>query len=534
MYNDLVVRAENIVKRKGAPKSLLDLPEKFKGESGTVKKGIETALILGLKYDLFPEKIPYEKLWYKFIKLVAQKLKKSVAYPKTAFENALKHLVEDTGFWYKDFGIKTDTTGEDFKHLYHPAETKSLFPRSIIHLEKESDVEDLLNFRNLVGIDLYTTKGQSSRSKAEKLALLLDKKEDRDEVLNIFSVSDYDPAGLSITESYKKQLEIFLNRLKQKIGKTIRVAPFPDNYTPKELEKAAYYIAPITAKHKLWTNPEREKERIESDFIDPRFKDINFYKTGKESEIRRMLKSAKIKKNKEINLIKKWRDELEKTGKFPHMLGLEVASLPDEPLPHQLPEGIKSKNIVGAARLRLLLLDKLLEESGIKDDFYRNIITRNFHVPLISWEIEKDTELYKLTEKNIELKDIISNIYKKMYDKHDNKSWEEGEELQEKINTWRKNELKEVLEDPERKEGFIEALRRSAALDYNQKKFLSRNKNFGKPYPTIPEEYKTQKASQELKDDIEKDVNYLDSLLKSLKLKTEIKRKELGIIEKGY
>ena len=268
---------------KAIPSTYHGIPELFEGWDESASKAVRGAMWISKKYNLIPKDTPLRSLWYKFIKLVFQKIhpSKRIANPTHSFYKSLADIMRRTDYWYSDFNIWNKLSEDVFQRpeLTWTAEKGEpsviLFPNVLVTLEKESYFQTFQNFCDLLGINLYAAGGMPSFSKAEEASRQLRELNTTDD-LKLYTLSDYDPAGFNINETFKNQFTEFLDRFNQKVD-NIKVAPFPKHYEPDELRQGSYVVKPNTIGQEQWNKPERIQERKDADLIDHRFLDSKFY-----------------------------------------------------------------------------------------------------------------------------------------------------------------------------------------------------------------------------------------------------------------
>jgi len=281
---------------------------------------IKTALWIAQKHDLIPEDTPLRQIWYSFIKLALQKAVTDVASADQLFSKRTLELIRDTGKWYSDFNIKNEPVAFDTPELIdeqgNEGDDVQIIPNAIIAMEKESYYQYLKKFADLMGIANYSAGGMSQGTLAETVVKRLAKVFPKSD-FKLYSITDYDPAGFNISHNLGEHFNLFGNRLGLSFDSE-RVAPKPEHYEKNERDIAKYALK-STGKMKkeeqaVWIEPERVKERAKYDIDDKE--------------------------------------------------GMEVESLPAVPKQEHMPDGMDKSEGVGQARMRLIILNKIIEDLG--------------------------------------------------------------------------------------------------------------------------------------------------------------------------
>ncbi len=528
MKKAMIEAETKVLEGKTPPTRYQEIPALFKGWNEKASKAIRGAMWISKKYNLIPPDTPLRSLWYKFIKLVFQKLhpSKRVANPTHSFYKSLADIMKRTEYWYRDFNIYNKLSEDVFQkpHLFWSLEKGEppaiLFPNVLVTLEKESYFQTFQTFCDLLGINLYAAGGMPSLSKAEEASRQVHELNETDD-LRLYTLSDYDPAGFNIDETFKKQFSGFLDRFNQKVKNT-KVAPFPKHYTPEELEQGSYVVKPNTIGQERWNKPERIQERKDADLIDHRLLKPDFYDLAKNSEIRDVLMEGELDKKKHTAWIKEWKEKVEK-GVEPHILGLEVESMPQEPFPEQMPREMSPEEAVGDARMRFLVFDKLLEDFDIKDSL--EIFLRRFFIEYPSSEawalLKKKADFERLNT----LKTEIDTKIDELITVQENVLREDKDRLEDIIEEWRDNIINNIEENTDLIDDFEQSLRRAIAINQNQDTFKN---NFS--FPEFTDRIKDFEPSDETKETIEERIvensDFMNDLLKQLDEQIDIYKEE--------
>lgn len=509
MKKSMINASTKVLVGKTEPITYSDIPQLFEGWDESASKAVRGALWIAKKYDLIPKDSPLRQVWYMFMKLVFQKLhpSKRVAHAVDSFYKSFADIMKRTDFWYKDFNVVNPPS--DFKEVdrFWSAE---LFPNVLLALEKESYYSSMQTFANLLGINLYASGGMSSFSKAEDISRKLHDAHPKKD-LNIYTISDYDPAGFNISENLQKHFYDYLKRSNQNVI-AHKLSPYPKDYTPKELKQSGYIVKPGTVKQARWNKDERIQERIDTDFIDHRFEDLDFYNIDKGSEIRDVLTEGDLDKKDHTKWINEWRKRVE-GGEIPHMLGLEVESLPRKPLPEQMPHGMSPDDATGNARMRLLVYNKLIHDFELQD-VIKKLYTKHFideYPSHKAWEIFKEKADIQGLE---DLKEEIDEKIDDLISRQENVLEGDYEILEEQLEEW----IDEIGDDNVEK--FEQALRKAVAIDQEQSKFIE-DYDFSEIEKEINDYELEVDTIERIDEESERNIEILNNILEQLK-------KELG------
>jgi len=504
-----------ILQGKALPTIPQDIPALFEGSTLPASKAVQTALWIAKNNDLIARRTPLRSVWYDFIKLVLQKIIKRVRNPADSFYKSFGDIIRKTDLWYKDFNVVNEPAA--YTIVEYPG--SRLFPNIMICLEKESYFQVFKNFCDLLGLHLYAGGGMPSYSAAEDISRKIHDAAP-DENLDIYTISDYDPVGFDIANTFKIHFSDYLDRFGTQV-KSERKAPFPYHYVDdKERERAMYGVKPITVDRKRWKQKEHVEERLKYKIYDERFKDPNFYDTDKDSEIHKFLDEAsegKMKKPSRDAWISKWKTRAEQ-GDFPHVMGFEVESLPGRPFDEQLPPGYDPKDAVGRARMRFIIFDELIKSYKIEDALEK-WLENNF----ITEPEESAKTKVKESSRFIDIDSIKDNIKERLDDLLDMKFnllfGSDVEEVKKKIEDWRKDIIEEYIDDPNKIKDFENTLRVAIAEDEAKWDFQWR---YNRLLPSIPDTVtKDLEIPEEVNEAIEDNRSFLDDLLEQINSKIE-------------
>lgn len=338
---------DTYVTSKGNPRTFMHA----KASTEIIQLTLQLAKESGLLRDGMD--LPLRRLWYAFIKASLERGLDGYVYgagdvigqvrkPEDGdYTSAFSDIIKKTNLWYSDFGVKNPSATAEIK-------TPSLFPPILIGLEKRSYYDVLRNMASLLGFSIYSAGGQSKFAEQEVLAKRI-KSEIFDmypkfKNMDIYIISDYDPAGLDIAFNIAEHQRFYQKRFGKDVT-TKRLAPLPKHYTEVELEQALYTVEKPTRARwnpKQWSPSDTEDE----------------------------LEKKHIVIGINENLLQEREDfELEKEE------GLEVESLPDIPLRDILdnpPTDWDERDYddtdgdwKGLTRMRFILFDELIENYGL-------------------------------------------------------------------------------------------------------------------------------------------------------------------------
>lgn len=503
-----------ILQGKAVPTIPQEIPALFEGSALPASKAVQTALWIAKNNDLIARKTPLRSVWYDFIKLVLQKIIKRVRNPADSFYKSFGDIIRKTDLWYKDFNVVNEPAA--YTIVEFPGQR--LFPNIMICLEKESYYQVFKNFCDLLGLHLYAGGGMPSYSAAEDISRKIHNAA-LDEDLDIYTISDYDPVGFDIANTFEKHFSDYLDRFGTQV-KSERKAPYPYHYTEGERERGMYGVKPVTVDRKRWKQKKYVDERLKYGVYDERFKDPNFYDTDKDSEIHKFLDEAsegKMKKPSRDAWINKWRVRAEQ-GDFPHVMGFEVESLPGRPFDEQLPPDYNPADAVGRARMRLIIFDELIESYKL-EDVLEKWLENNF----ITEPEESAKTMVKKSSRYLDIDSIKENIKERLDNLMDMKFnmlfGSDVEEVKKKIEDWREDLIKEYVVDSDKIKEFENALRVSIADDEDSWNFAWK---YNRVLPSIPDTVTEDLViPDEVNEAIDDNRKFLDDLLEQVNKKIE-------------
>ncbi|MCP4762600.1 MAG: hypothetical protein GY870_12540 [archaeon] len=443
---------------------------------------IKTALWIARKYNLVPDDTPLRQIWYSFIKLALQKAVTDVASADQLFSKRTLELIRDAGLWYSDFNIKNEPVAFDTPKFddYDLEKDVQIIPNTIIAMEKESYYQYLKNFADLLGAANYSAGGMSQGTLAETVVKRLDDvfpKED----FKMYSVTDYDPAGLNISYNLGKHFNLFGNRLGLNFTAE-RTAPKPEHYTPTELSVGLYNL---TGKSKpeeqeRWTQPDKIAERALYNIDDKQ--------------------------------------------------GMEVESLPAMPLPEQYPTGMDASDVVGQARMRLILLQKIIDDLGGASglDFgLENLMGDGFYP-------DPDSKAESIISENAglnQMEQVRSMVYWKVNTLKEimkTALQDEINEVEEKLTEWRDDTIDDWINDTDKLEDLEDDLKRATIRNQTQS---SLRNVYSRKYPSIPERISEWEIATGMRTKIDMYKGKVDDIIAELDDIIEEARDDFGVEE---
>ena len=408
-----------------------DTYKTVKGETKTYKEAnpakelvqmsLEIAKHLGLLESTM--NLPLRRVWYAFIKAALERGLKDYVYSKASEEKAgMQREATDSDYydgfgdiiksspvlWYSDYGIKN--SGKlTFVPLIDEEDPSTptmgdLFTPIMIGVEKTSYFQVLENMCQMLGLSLYAAGGQSSISASEEIMKRIDPimKEKGEKHLDIYAITDFDPAGYSIAKGIHNHSKLFIERLGGSVDFE-RLAPLPKHYTDTELKQGLYTVKKkwteptthtfkrgprkgITETKGHWGyNPTDRKRKIPDD-VKLGALEVIHEREDKERSLRDILyniypilferkrevyKSSSKKGAKKPH--KKGDPILDKDGyeQFYISQGLEIESLPEEPIREILknPPTSMPRSYDGIARMRFIIFDDIIERHGLDGAF---------------------------------------------------------------------------------------------------------------------------------------------------------------------
>ena len=473
MISTMKKTSTEVLGDKPTPTTPQEIPELFYGWNKPLSKAVQGALWIAKENNLIPEDSPLRQIWYAFIKLIFQNAapEKRVKNPESSFYNSFADIIKKGDLYYKDFNVLNDPAASQIPDNYY--ESYIYFPNTLIGLEKESYFGVFKKFANLLGVHLYAGGGQPSLSASEEVARRVSEKLPSED-LRIYTISDYDPAGMDIANTFKEHFEEYLGRKGRQVMST-RIAPNPEHYTDDELRQAIYTVA--QANKARWKALQDERDS---------------YNLGNTD-------------------------------------GMEVESLPAIPFDRQMPSGMNAEDAVGQARMRLIVYDKLVEDNDM-GEVLRNFMKKTF---ITAPSAEAET----IVEEAIGLNDLQSKRYEitEKLERIDGliKADLAGDidDLATDIREWRKDTIEEWKDDDEKIDLFEDNLRRAVARNQNQDDFRYR---FRRHYPTIPDTFTEWEAPLKSKELVDAHEEYYDKLIKELDEKIEELTPEEDYDEEEY
>jgi len=390
--------------------------EKTYKEANPAKEIIQMSLELAKELNLLHSgmDLPLRRIWYAFVKASLERGLKDYVYSKASEEKAGEQreatdsdyydgfsdiIKSSSDLWYDVYGIKNtgkmtfvptggeDTWGNKIVSL------GDMFTPIMLGVEKTSYFQVLENMCKMLGLSLYAAGGQSSVSASEEIMRRIDPimKEKKQKHMDIYAITDFDPAGYSIAKGIHKHSKLFIERY----GGTVdfeRIAPLPIHYTDIELQQGLYTVK------KKWTEPTtktfkrgKKKGQTETkghwgynptdrkrdvpdnvllgaiDVIEEREAEgkITFERKRVEYATKSK-KGAKHQHEKGDPILNKDGDE-----QFYISQGLEIESLPEEPIEEILknPPTSMPSDYSGIARMRYIIFDDIIERHGLLGAF---------------------------------------------------------------------------------------------------------------------------------------------------------------------
>ncbi|MHA1191273.1 MAG: hypothetical protein ACTSP9_03135 [Promethearchaeota archaeon] len=440
-------------------KTLQQIPKLFTNLELPIAKVVRQALLTARKLDLIPSKSPLRTIWYSIIKKSIENNGVPIKKGDKAFYEAFSTMIK-SGDYYVDF--KIENSGIIFsKH------SNKGFGDSWLCLEKESYFGVFANMKSLLGISVFAGGGQPSLSGTE---YILSKYEgyfdEYPKKLNLFSITDKDPSGENISNTFKDQYSLFANRKGCEV-ELKRVGTSPEYYTPSELKDALYEVK--SPNQKRWNTPEMDEMR----------KKFNMSKTQ----------------------------------------GLEVESLPADPTPifTELFPSYKLNSWIGLARIRLIVFKELLEKFGIKG-FMSKWLDECFSNSEKAEEIAKtNSDLYDFNPIRSEITNILSDIEYNL----DDLIKKEKDEIKEQIDEWSNEFIEEKLDNKEYEEEFTQKLINAVSKDSS----WCNTKDF---YDEMDEEITDYEFSEEKKEKIQIVKEKTDEKMKKVLADLEKIKEELA------
>ena len=421
----------------------------------------------------------------------------------------------------------------DFNILNPPNKFKIVterpyFPNVLIGLEKESYYDFLTKFTDLIGVHLFAAGGQPSYSGTEEVARQIAERTGQGEPtgetdyygkeilgehkflpsLNVVAIADYDPAGINIGNAIASQFDSHMSRRYKTNVKGYRAIPRLENYDDDELKKSSYNVKGATVDQKNWND--RKQERLDRNFVDDRFKNITLYDDSKGSWMMRFLVGGeqKMKAASAKRWIAKWKARIEADADdYPHMFGLEVESLPREPLSRQLPDGF-TWNGEGQARAKLFTFEELEKlfpdglESGYKE-WLRINFRNNRQTSVATNKVEEEAGLNDFDVH----KERINSLYSTLRKVKALTLKDEIERLTDNIAEWQIVEYDKIIDDTNNLNDYRDELIKAIANDDSHWDFKVKVKE--KIFPKVPNNVLEFEVDDVVKDHIKENINLL-------------------------
>ena len=454
---------------------------------------VRQALKVCKELNLIPENSTLRNVWYWCMKKC---LENAGFEPKPSdfYDNASKHM-KDSGEYYEDYNIIN--TGIVFSR-----EESKGFGNISLCIEKESAEAQFSNICKLLGLNLFASGGQPSLAGTEYIMKYWKEKKngyldnELPENIELVILTDFDPAGLNIKNSYYEQHKIYADRLGIDVV-AFRIGIDPQYYTQKELEQGLYEAS--NTHHNLWTEKIELLHSLSTEL-------------GIPEEIFNSIYGNYLKDN-----FKSWNDKL----------GLEVESLPADPTPifsTLFPEYIQVNDWKGQARLRLILFKDLISRHGIDNymnEYLQNCFTNSSQAEKIVKEKANFVSLDKTTEN-------ISKMLESIQSNMENIILDEEKDVREKLSDWSEKFIEEKMTNIEYKHEFTQKLLNQVMHDRS----YCRSTDF---YGEIPEEIKDFRISEEKKERINEINNKLTSILNQLaSIMEELKESERTSLEDKF
>jgi hypothetical protein len=411
-----------------------------------VQMSLELAKELGLLRSGMD--LPLRRIWYSFIKAALERGLKGYVYTEASTLAGEQREASDSDYydgfsdiikgssdlWYNVYGIKN--TG---KMTFVPREGMNgvllgdMFSPIMIGIEKTSYFEVLKNMCSMLGMALYAAGGQSSVSASEEIMKRIDpemKNKDQKH-LDIYAITDFDPAGYSIAKGIFNHSKLFIERYGGNVDFE-RLAPLPKHYTDTELEQGLYTVK------KKWSKPtiktfKRGKRKGESETKG--HWGYNPIDRTKPLPDNIKLGAIEVLEEREANDFYDFKKD--SAGRY--IQGLEIESLPEEPIEEILenPPSKMPRTFTGIARMRFIIFDDIIKRHGL-DTAYKFLIgLKNYRWGTYSGEVLVENVI---NVKNAEKVDkVVSDADRPFWVLHTN--------LEEWIQSYIEDEKNEVIKD---------------------------------------------------------------------------------------
>ena len=414
-----------------------------------VQMSLEIAKQLGLLKSGM--NLPLRRVWYAFIKAALERGLKDYVYSEAAklageqrqaldsdYYDSFGDIIKSSpNFWYSNYGVKNTGKMTFVPTIDEEDPSKptmgDLFTPIMIGVEKTSYFQVLENMCQMLGLSLYAAGGQSSVSASEEIMKRIDPimKEKGKKHLDIYAITDFDPAGYSIAKGIHKHSKLFIERFGGSVDFE-RLAPLPKHYTDTELEQGLYTVK------KKWIKPT-----------------IKTFKRGKkkgEQETKGhwgynpINRTRKIPDDIELGAIEVLEERdlegvvnFEKDSKDNYIQGLEIESLPEEPIREVLknPPTSMPRSYDGIARMRFIVFDDIIERHGLDGAFKFLISLKKRDWSTYSGESLADEVV------NVENVNEIDEVVRKA----DDPFWKLHTDMEEWIRSYIKDEKTVVAKD---------------------------------------------------------------------------------------
>lgn len=245
--------------------------DELKEEFGKVKKSVLMRSIILNERDFM--NIDYERslrgFWYGIVKPTLDKLglltekdqeEETISKWDAILSNYMAELVKAGELSYQSLNIIDNS-----RQRQAPNETYSItnvdsygyktqiapYSNIIICTEKDTAYKTIKDLSSFFGCSCISGKGQNSLGAMEDLMRDIKQRAGSDEPIYILTMTDYDPAGYYIAETFKKQIDELKNILKINSPVSIkRIGITPEQLTPEEVDANKY--TPKKANRDKW------------------------------------------------------------------------------------------------------------------------------------------------------------------------------------------------------------------------------------------------------------------------------------------
>jgi len=187
-------------------------------------------------------------LWYSTVKPTLDKLGLLTAQDTTeealtswdkTLSKYLADLVKDGVLSYKDLNIEDESRKKQVPYYYN-----NFYSNIILAVEKDTIYNVVKDIAELLGCSCISSKGLCSLGAMENLLRQVQESKPNKDI-HFLTLTDYDPAGYSISDTFKQQAEDLKKILE--LNCTIhseRIGITPDQLTQEELEQNQYTPKP--------------------------------------------------------------------------------------------------------------------------------------------------------------------------------------------------------------------------------------------------------------------------------------------------